>query len=98
MASAKPEQCGRAEQLTGRVGEALGQLRQGAHRVLPLRACNEDADEVPVRRITELASALELTGQEAFDVLAHGECHGPRLGLERLDEHPTRRVAAAAPR
>ena len=51
---------------------------------------------MPERRVAERAPALELAGEEAGDVVSRGVLDRARVGLERLDEDASRRVAAAA--
>ena len=53
---------------------------------------------MPERRIAERLAALELAREEAGDVVVHGVAERRRVRLERLHEHPARRVAAAASR
>ena len=72
--------------------EPVGDLRQGAHRVLLFRPRDEDANQVPIGRIAEFAPPLELAREEAFDVLARGERDRPRLGLQRVDQDASGRV------
>src|SRR5947208_675858 len=53
---------------------------------------------MPERRIAELATPLELAGEEARDVVTRGELDRARVRLERLHEHTTRRVTPAPAR
>jgi hypothetical protein len=49
------------------------------------------------RRVPELAPALELAGQEPRHVVPGRQLDRTGVGLEGLDQHPPRRVAAAPP-
>src|SRR5947209_16424861 len=53
---------------------------------------------MPERRIPELPASFELAGEKAWDVVIGGERDRARVGLERLDEHAPRCVAAASSR
>src|SRR5919109_3596755 len=48
------------------------------------------------RWVPELLSARELVGEESGDVVPSGERERRRVGLERLNEDETRRIAPAA--
>ena len=65
-------------------------------RVGDVRAGDEHAHEMAERRIAEHPAPLELAGEEAGDVVPRGVLDRPRFRLERLHEHASRRVAAAA--
>ena len=53
---------------------------------------------MPVRRVAELAAALELAREEARNVVARGVGDRAGIRLERLHEHASWRVPAAAAR
>ena len=98
MLPAQTEERRRAEQLAGRVRQAVGDsvsARIASSRSGPE---DEDADEVAVRRVSEISAALQLTPEESLDVLPNGERDGAGLGLERLDEHLAGRVPPVAAR
>ena len=69
--------------------------RSGASGV---RARGDDRDQVPERRVAELAAPVELLREEACDVVAGRVAERRRVRLERLHDHLPRRVAAAATR
>src|SRR5215475_15344088 len=94
MPAAQPQQRRRPEQFELR--QAGLQLLERARRVGELRAGDEDADEVPERRVAERAATLELAGEETGDIVAGGMLDRARLRLECLDEDASRRVTAAA--
>ena len=69
--------------------------RRAGRRV---RAGDEHPHQVPVRRVAELAAALELAREEARNVVARGVGDRAGVRLERLHEHASWRVPAAAAR
>src|SRR2546428_5264802 len=95
MAAAQAQQRRRAEQLLA--GEPGLQLDERPLRAGGVGPAAEDPHEVAERRVAEGASALELAGKEAGHVVTGGKRDGARVGLERLDDHPARCVAAAPP-
>jgi hypothetical protein len=48
------------------------------------------------RRVAELLAACKLVREEAAHVVAHGECEGRGIRLERLDDHLAGRIAPAS--
>ena len=85
---AGPSSCG-AVQPAAQLAQQL--LRRGR-----VRAGGDDRDQVAEGRVAELASPLELLGEEAGDVVPRRVAQRRRVGLERLHDHLPRRVAAAA--
>ena len=70
--------------------------RRSALGRLCVRAGGDDRDQVPERRVAELAPPVELLRQEPGDVVAGGVAQRRRIRLEGLHDHLARRVAAAA--
>src|SRR5262245_19644668 len=90
--TAQTKEWRRAEHLAG---QTRLHFRERALGETGLRACDDDADEVPVGRIAELAAPLELARQEARDVMTRRELDRACVRLERLDENASRRIATA---
>ena len=63
--------------------------------LLGITAAEDVADEVPVRRVAELGTLLELGGGEAMEVEALGELDGVGGGLETLHDDHTLEVTTA---
>src|SRR5258708_3208204 len=80
------------------VGDAVAQLLERAHGRRLLGGRDDDRDEMAVGRVAEVTSPHELLGEEARDVVPRGEGDRAGIGLEGLDDHAPRRVAAAAAR
>ena len=72
------------------------QLLEKGERGPLRRPGRDDVHEVAERRVPELAPPRQLVGQEARHVVVGRERERPRVGLEGLDEHATRRITAAA--
>jgi hypothetical protein len=93
VAAAQPQQGRGAEQL---LAEPCPQLFEQSGRSALIPAGGDHTDEVAKRRVAELAPACQLVGEEARHVVVRGERDRPRVRLERLHEHASRRVAPAA--
>ena len=85
----------RAEQL--HPGNPGLQLLERPQDMLERRPAHDDPHEMLERRVAELAAALELLGEEPLDVVPGGVGDRPRVRLERLHQHLSRRIATAAP-
>src|SRR5579862_2989752 len=94
VAGAQTQERRRAEQLVP--AEARLQLLEDAHRVAELRPGDDETDEVPEGRVAELAPAVELAREEARHVVTRRIRDRASVRLERLHDHASRRVAAAA--
>ena len=96
MAAAQAQERRRPEQLAGTLEPRPHLLEQRLRPVLR-RAGDDHANEVPERRVAELASARQLVGEESRHVVARSELERTRVRLEALDDHLPRRVAPATP-